>query len=131
MTRPVRLTLSRAKGFDLQALSQAANGLPAVKVTRPGRFGNPFTIEAYRRAGYMGSDQQIAPFVVRAFARWLESPDWRAEWDSDESARDRAALLSGLPSLRGKNLACWCKPGAPCHADVLLEIANRPTCEEA
>ena len=27
--------------------------------------------------------------------------------------------------LRGKNLACWCKPGDPCHADVLLEIANQ------
>lgn len=27
-------------------------------------------------------------------------------------------------ALRGKNLACWCKPGAPCHADVLLELAN-------
>jgi hypothetical protein len=26
--------------------------------------------------------------------------------------------------LRGKNLACWCKPGEPCHADVLLELAN-------
>lgn len=26
--------------------------------------------------------------------------------------------------LRGKNLACWCKPGAPCHADVLLTLAN-------
>lgn len=26
--------------------------------------------------------------------------------------------------LRGKSLACWCKPGEPCHADVLLELAN-------
>ena len=26
--------------------------------------------------------------------------------------------------LRGKPLACWCKAGAPCHGDVLLEIAN-------
>ena len=26
--------------------------------------------------------------------------------------------------LAGKDLACWCKPGDPCHADVLLEIAN-------
>lgn len=26
--------------------------------------------------------------------------------------------------LRGKPLACWCKPGTPCHGDVLLEIAN-------
>jgi hypothetical protein len=25
--------------------------------------------------------------------------------------------------LKGKNLACWC-PAGPCHADVLLEIAN-------
>ena len=26
--------------------------------------------------------------------------------------------------LRGKNLACWCPIGSPCHVDVLLEIAN-------
>jgi hypothetical protein len=28
--------------------------------------------------------------------------------------------------LANKNLACWCKPGEPCHADVLLELANQP-----
>jgi Domain of unknown function (DUF4326) len=26
--------------------------------------------------------------------------------------------------LKGKDLICWCKPGAPCHADVLLAVAN-------
>lgn len=26
--------------------------------------------------------------------------------------------------LAGHDLACWCKPGDPCHADALLEIAN-------
>jgi len=26
--------------------------------------------------------------------------------------------------LRGKNLACWCRIGEPCHADVLLSLAN-------
>ena len=26
--------------------------------------------------------------------------------------------------LRGRNLACWCKQGEPCHADVLLRVAN-------
>ena len=25
--------------------------------------------------------------------------------------------------LKGKDLVCWCAP-QPCHADVLLEIAN-------
>ena len=29
--------------------------------------------------------------------------------------------------LRGKNLACWCPLDKPCHADVLLELANQPT----
>lgn len=32
---------------------------------------------------------------------------------------------SVLLELRGKNLACWCKLNQPCHADVLLEIANK------
>ena len=33
-------------------------------------------------------------------------------------------ILSLLPDLRGKNLACWCPLDAPCHADVLLRLAN-------
>lgn len=38
--------------------------------------------------------------------------------------RERAALVEALPSLRGKNLACWCPIDRPCHADILLELAN-------
>lgn len=26
--------------------------------------------------------------------------------------------------LGGKNLSCWCPLDRPCHADVLLELAN-------
>ena len=29
-----------------------------------------------------------------------------------------------LAELRGKDLCCWCPLDQPCHADVLLEIAN-------
>lgn len=29
-----------------------------------------------------------------------------------------------LTALRGKDLACWCPLDQPCHADVLLELAN-------
>jgi len=56
--------------------------------------------------------------VVAAFRRWLagEDPSFPAR---------RSALLHRLPELRGKDLACWCRPGEPCHADVLLELANR------
>ena len=28
--------------------------------------------------------------------------------------------------LTGKNLGCWCPEGTPCHADVLLKLANKP-----
>jgi len=49
-----------------------------------------------------------------------------------EAVAEFRALLTGyqenyepqLAELRGKNLACWCKPGDPCHADVLIELAN-------
>lgn len=30
-----------------------------------------------------------------------------------------------LAPLKGKNLACWCKPGDICHADILLKLANQ------
>lgn len=33
--------------------------------------------------------------------------------------------VAHIEYLRGKNLACWCKPGTPCHADVLLKAANK------
>lgn len=33
-------------------------------------------------------------------------------------------LMAALAELRGKDLACWCAP-KPCHADVLLELADR------
>lgn len=93
---PVRLQLSRRKGFDLQALSMATNGLPAVNVARPSKWGNPWTVENTGR--------------IDAVLRF---------------ACETAPLLDVSP-LRGKNLACWCAlDGEPCHADVLLEIASR------
>lgn len=41
-----------------------------------------------------------------------------------DNAETRAAMVAALETLRGKNLACWCPLGQPCHADVLLELAN-------
>jgi hypothetical protein len=102
-TRPVRLRLSRAKGFDLRVLSKDTNGLDVVVVARPGKWGNPFPVRVYGRN--------------RAIARY------RA-WLAETMRADTAGRLD-LAALRGKNLACWCKPGEACHADVLLALANR------
>lgn len=33
-------------------------------------------------------------------------------------------LKFNCEELRGKDLVCWCRLDAPCHADTLLKIAN-------
>lgn len=107
MAYPVRLQLSRRAGFNLQALSQATNGLSAVMVARRSRWGNPFLVSEHGQQG-----------AVDRFRTYLES------------VVCEPSVRAAIEDLRGKNLACWCKTGAPCHADVLLELANGPQCEE-
>jgi hypothetical protein len=131
MSAPVRLQLSRRKGFNLQRLSHETNGLPAVNCARPGKFGNPFLITTAIDSGF--ANKETAPaFVVECFRDWLgPSQSGRDWWQGAESDRRRTAILSGLDEMRGKNLACFCRLGQPCHCDVLLDLANRPlVCEE-
>lgn len=69
--RPVRLQLSRRKGFDLQALSLATNGLPAVNVARPSKLGNPFTMRQAVEAGFIKRPNEpfASLFLVECFPR--------------------------------------------------------------
>ena len=71
----------------------------AKSVARPHGWGNPFIV---------GTDGTAAECVAK-YREWIVKQD-----------RD-------FSELRGKDLACWCKPGAPCHADVLIELANDHT----
>lgn len=89
-------------------------------VARPGPFGNPFTVDDAREIGV--PETRLHSFVVNCFADWLRGD--QQNWMGPESDAARDSILSRLPELRGKNLACWCPLGSPCHADVLLEIAN-------
>ncbi|MEM7046059.1 MAG: DUF4326 domain-containing protein [Pseudomonadota bacterium] len=43
----------------------------------------------------------------------------------DKRIRLIAAVVYDLEELRGKDLACWCPLDKPCHADVLIKLANR------
>lgn len=103
---PERVQLSRTKGWRMPPNT--------VKVDRSTIFGNPFTVQGARDAGYKGSDAELqamcASFFRNAMLRRLPAV---------------TTHLQHIEELRGKNLACWCKPGTPCHADVLLEFANR------
>lgn len=100
-TALVRHSLSRRKGWKMP--------LNTVKVSRPGKWGNPFLVGPERTQGE----------AVGAFRIWLTTdgvtagiPE-RKQW-----------MIDHLYELRGKNLACWCKAGTPCHADVLMDLAN-------
>lgn len=116
--KPQRMQLSRKGGFNLQAASKALNGLPAKRITRPGPWGNPFTIE--ETAAIYGLDHVAAQAkAVDLCRRWL-----RGKLDKTLSPGDPPDRATIRAELAGHNLACWCKPGTPCHADVLIELAN-------
>lgn len=110
--KPQRIQLSRKKGFSLQAASLALNGLPAVKVDRTTKWGNPYV------PGMIDPD-------VRGINRVMVSSDCVVKAFRGYALRCLEVDPKHFEPLRGKNLACWCGGGA-CHADVLLELANSP-----
>jgi len=106
--KPIRIQLRRTKGYKMPPNS--------VKVARPTKWGNPFKVTPER--------SQIA--AVGAFRVWLT-----VEGVTAGIPERKTWMLEHLKDLRGKNLACFCKAGTCCHADVLLELSNLPTKEEA
>ena len=118
MPVPQRIVLSRRRGFDLAAVSVALNGLPAKVVTRPGRWGNPFAIDAVMASE--GLDREAAQArAVALCGDWL-----RGTLPSELSPGPAPDIAAIRKELGGHNLACWCRAGTPCHADILIEIAN-------
>lgn len=71
----------------------------AVYVGRPSKWGNPYKV---------GKDESREE-VIAKYADWLDGMICNNLLDLDE--------------LQGKDLVCWCAP-LPCHADILLELAN-------
>ena len=69
-----------------------------VYVGRPTKHGNPFTI------GVHGTREDC----IEKYKTW-------------------AAMRTNVikEQLKGKNLACFCPLDKPCHADILLKIANQ------
>ena len=78
-------------------------------VGRPTRWGNPYVWrQADRRPGRV-----LVCDRAEAIARYEE--DLLGSADRQAGAR---------AELRGRDLACWCPLDQPCHADVLLRLAN-------
>jgi hypothetical protein len=71
----------------------------AVYVGRPTKWGNPYSVNG---EGLSWQSAAVDAFRLENYRR----------------------PISDFAELRGKRLVCWCRLDQPCHADVLLELAN-------
>lgn len=94
MNKPIRIQRSR------QHKMVSPNGLPIVYVGRPSKWGNPYNEQSFPT---------------------LSKEEWVENYKRLMLIPQNIAIAS---LLKGKNLACWCPLDQPCHADILLEIAN-------
>ena len=115
---PKRIQLRRTKGWRMPG--------DAVKVDRTTRWGNPYVVHTHDRCL-----DGLRPCTLR-------DDQWPADDRADAVRLFRHSLLFPVlhqpryPDqdeirfhLRGHDLACWCPLDQPCHADVLLELANQ------
>lgn len=114
---PARIQLKRSAGYRKPP--------EAIVVARPSVWGNPFRIQ---RRPDAGSYIVAAPGggVTGIFPTKASAAEFAVALYRQNVHLTEAQLLE----LHGRDLACWCPPGQPCHADVLLEWAN-PEPEQA
>jgi hypothetical protein len=99
---PKRVQLRRTKGWRMPPNT--------VKVDRTTMWGNRWRIGTHSNT--LGRAVETTTEAVDLYRRLMWKEQHHLAWVRE--------------SLGGKNLACWCRLDQPCHADVLLEIANRP-----
>ena len=97
MSKPKRIQRSRAKGWKMPA--------NAIYVGRPTVWGNPYVVGSELMNGEMLTAEKAVELYEQHLADNFSERDIRH-------------------CLHGKDLACWCALDEPCHADVLLRIAN-------
>lgn len=127
MTAPQRIQRKRTKGWRMPG--------GVVYVGRPTKWGNPFPVGSAVPdiASIYGPVSGLADITaeqsVEAYRRYAPAIFVPVK----PSARPHHGIythgIESLPAhahrvLRGHDLACWCPLDQPCHADVLLELAN-------
>lgn len=116
-----RIQRKRTKGWKMPE--------NAVSVTRPGKWGNPFVVGGWYMKGDHRNDRSVFRFTYTQALdeKWADERYTKIEdaamavewfrWYFSVAPKDAA-------ELRGRDLACWCPLNQPCHADVLIKIAN-------
>jgi len=113
---PKRIQRRRTKGWKMPPNT--------VYVGRPTIFGNPFIVCA---GGW--TREEALDLFRRLLKSSLGIPTNRPSKVCRGEELPLPTHYGYIPAervaeLRGKDLACWCRLDQPCHADVLLEIAN-------
>lgn len=101
MTTPIRIQRKRTKGWRMPPNT--------IYVGRPTKWGNPYKYIEPRSLDFM-----------KETVRWYRRALYLGHLSVDVS--------DVIRELEGKNLACWCPLDQPCHADILLRIANLLSC---
>ena len=109
----------------------------AIYVGRPSLWGNPYSLDDVRAIYPEVPPAERAAAAVRLYRGELEHFGLLSDYyyfvsEKRWEAVSRAVTESGARSmaeyvpvaLRGHDLVCWCPLDKPCHADVLLELAN-------
>ena len=124
--KPKRIQRKRTKGWRMPENT--------VYVGRPSVFGNPTDCNIHgcpkKPCGCCPDFHACCVDVYREYVvsglenRSSQTGRFNIALDALAGYPRRNKLVEALPKLRGKDLACWCPLDQPCHADVLLELAN-------
>lgn len=130
MGRPTRIKRCRTKGWRAPA--------GAIYVGRGSKWGNPCTQVRYPALDGSEWEQEGRLGKTSGEQHAFVHPDKTVTWHLVKDAtREQAVAMyrvwlerrsdlaeAARTELAGRDLMCWCPPNEPCHADVLLEIAN-------
>ncbi len=105
---PERIQLSRKKGWRMPPNT--------VKVDRSTPWGNPFVVGEYGTSKECVERYRLLCGGIAGITEEVSYADQRAHL---------IYVRDHIHELQGKNLACWCKIGTPCHADILLEAVKQ------
>lgn len=131
----IRIQRKRTKGWKMPANT--------VYVGRGSRWGNPFRLVQYSDGKWAiktdGSEkcnsivikychavyetkESAAKDAVKCYSHWLLP--YKHGNSLDEYLLCQSTLKDAVMNLKGKNLACWCKPDETCHADYLINLVE-------
>jgi hypothetical protein len=122
-----RIQRKRKKGWKMP--------LNTVYVGRGSFWGNPFRVgtpvtngalaivtfnlDAFSYRKFRDSGGYPVPDIKTCLSFYQKWLTWRL---AAGMGKDKG--LERIKELNGKNLCCWCPLDKPCHADILLKIAN-------